>query len=130
MPAGLRCKVSFEGLASGVSEKGNKDSGSVAAEGDQPGESKAADGGKNSDQIYTVYLFSTRSEDVALQTNERFKNEGYETAIITSENESLTRYRIGVTGFETMSAAQEFSDSIVGKLDVSKPWIGRGVRNN
>jgi len=139
LPAGLRCTVIFEGLAPATSEKGTEDSGSgevdrnlqsKAAEGDQPGESKAADGGDKSGQTYTVYLFSTRSEDVARQVNERFNNEGYATAIITSDNESLTRYRIGVAGFDTLSAAQEFSDSVVGKLDISKTWIGKDARNN
>jgi len=139
LPAGLRCTVYFEGLAPGTSEKGAKDSGSgevdrnlqsKAAEGDQPGESKGADGGAKSDQIYTVYLFSTRSEDVAHQVNEKFNNEGYATTIITGENESLTRYRLGVTGFDTLSAAQEFSDSIVGKLEISKTWIGKDARND
>ena len=75
--------------------------------------------------IYTVYLFSTRSEESAEQANRKFQKAGHATQIFASTNDSGSRYRVAVTGFESRQSAQAFSDSIVGKLGVKETWIGR-----
>ena len=74
---------------------------------------------------YTVYLFSTRSAEVAEQVNERFHQAGHKTLILVNENDSPIRYRIAVPGFESSQSAREFADSMVGKLGIKDTWIGR-----
>ena len=78
--------------------------------------------------IYTVYLFSTRDEEVAQQVNQRFLKAGHDTRIIESTASSTVRYRVAASGFESNQAAKEFANSIVGKLGVSDTWIGRDSR--
>ena len=78
--------------------------------------------------IYTVYLFSSRSEEGAEQANQKFRKAGYNTQIFRSEASLEPRYRVAVTGFESRQAAENFSDSIVGKLGVTGTWIGEGSR--
>jgi cell division septation protein DedD len=75
--------------------------------------------------IYTVYLFSTRSEASAEQANQKFQKAGHDTQIFASTTDSGARYRVAATGFESRQAAQAFSDSIVGKLGVKETWIGK-----
>ena len=73
---------------------------------------------------YTVYLFSTRSEDVAEQVNRKFQEAGHKTEIKVSETDSVTRYRIAVSGFSSVQAAKNYSDSIIGTLGIKNTWIG------
>jgi hypothetical protein len=80
--------------------------------------------------IYTVYLFSTRDEDVAEEVNRKFQEAGHDTRIYVSETDSVTRYRIAVPGFKSAQAAQMFSDSVVGKLGIRDTWIGKEPQNN
>ena len=80
--------------------------------------------------IFTVYLFSTRSEDVANEVNQKFQKAGHKSKIITSGKEPSIRYRVAVSGFETRQSAQDFSDSMVGKLGVSDTWIGKERNDN
>ena len=80
--------------------------------------------------IYTVYLFSTRSEDVANEVNQRFQKAGHKSKIITSGKEPSIRYRIAVSGFESRQSAKDFSSSVVGKLGISDSWIGKERTNN
>jgi len=75
--------------------------------------------------IYTVYLFSTRDEEVAQKTNQIFLKAGHDTQIIESTTGSTLRYRIAATGFESNQAAKDFANSIVGKFGVTDTWIGR-----
>jgi hypothetical protein len=79
---------------------------------------------------YTVYLFSTRSEDVAEEVNRKFQEAGHDTRIYVSETDSETRYRIAVPGFKSAQAAQMFSDSVVGKLGIRDTWIGKERQKN
>jgi len=81
-----------------------------------------------SDYIYTVYLFSTRSEEVAEQVNQRFQQAGHDTRIFGSTSGSVLRYRVVASGFESKQAATNFSDAIVGTLGVTQTWIGRDHR--
>ena len=78
--------------------------------------------------IYTVYLFSTRSRDVADEVNQRFQRAGYPSQIFTGESDGNTRYRVVVTGFSSREAAGEFADSMIGKLGIEDTWIGRNQR--
>jgi hypothetical protein len=78
--------------------------------------------------IYTVYLFSTRSEEVAEQVNRKFQGAGHDTQIFVSGTGAESRYRIAVSGFESKQTANNFSDSIVRKLGVTGTWIGRERR--
>lgn len=75
--------------------------------------------------FYTVYLFSSRSEEVARQVNQKFQNAGHDTQIYASETEAGRRYRVAVTGFVSKHAAKNFSDAIVGKLGVTGTWISK-----
>jgi len=84
----------------------------------------------SSDYKYTVYLFSTRSEDVAEEVNSKFQKAGHKTRIYVNETDSVTRYRIAVPGFKSAETAKEFSDSIVGKLGVKDTWIGKERKSN
>lgn len=77
------------------------------------------------DYQYTVYLFSTRSEDVAEQVNRKFQAAGHKTQIKVSETDSVTRYRIAVRGFSSAQAAKNYSDSIIGTLGIKDTWIGK-----
>ncbi len=83
-----------------------------------------------SNYIYTVYLFSTRSEDAANEVNQRFQKAGHKSKIITSGKEPSIRYRIAVSGFESRQSAKNFSSSMVGKLGISDTWIGRERTDN
>ncbi len=75
--------------------------------------------------IYTVYLFSTRSAEVANQVNERFQQAGHKSRILVNEKDAPLRYRVAVSGFESRQAATEFADSMQGKLGIKDTWIGR-----
>lgn len=88
-------------------------------------ENKAA-----SDYIYTVYLFSTRSEEVAQQANERFQQAGHKTLILINEKDSPVRYRVAVSGFLSRQSAKNFADTIVGTLGIRDTWIGRNRSSN
>ncbi len=74
---------------------------------------------------YTVYLFSTRSEAVAEKVNRNLQNAGHETLIIVTERDSVTHYRIAVSGFDNRASAKQYADSIVGKLGIADAWIGK-----
>ena len=78
--------------------------------------------------VYTVYLFSTRSQDVADQVNQKFQDAGHDTQVYETTSGSGSRYRIAVTGFESRQAAEDYSDSMVGKLGVTGTWIGKESR--
>ncbi len=80
--------------------------------------------------IYTVYLFSTGSEDVANEANQRFQKAGHKSKIITKGKEPSIRYRVAVSGFESRQSAKDFSNSVVGKLGISDTWIGKERTNN
>jgi sorbitol-specific phosphotransferase system component IIA len=73
--------------------------------------------------IYTVYLFSSRSEEVAEQVNQKFHRAGHDTQVYASETDAGRRYRVAITGFVSRHAAKNFSDVIVGKLGVTGTWI-------
>jgi len=75
--------------------------------------------------IYTVYLFSSRSEEVAEQVNQKFQQAGHDTQIYASETDAGQRYRVAITGFVSKHAAKNFSDVIVGKLGVTGTWISK-----
>lgn len=79
---------------------------------------------------YTVYLFSTRSEEVAEEVNRKLQEAGHDSKIYVSETDSVTRYRIAVPGFKSAQAAQMFSDSVVGKLGIRDTWIGKERQKN
>jgi len=93
-------------------------------------ESKPAIEENSSSYIYTVYLFSTRSEEVANEANQRFQSAGHESEIIVTGKDDTTRYRVAVSGFESRQSAQEFSNSVVGKLGIRDTWIGRDRQAN
>ena len=83
---------------------------------------------QNKDYIFSVYLFSTRSEEVAIRVNKKFQAAGHDTQIYENEIDSVTRYRIVVPGFESAQAAKDFSNSMIGKLGIKDTWIGRYKR--
>ena len=78
--------------------------------------------------VYTVYLFSTRDEEIAQETNQRFLKAGHDTQIIESTSDSIKRYRVAATGFDSNKAAKDFSNSVVGKYGISETWIGRDLQ--
>jgi len=73
--------------------------------------------------IYTVYLFSSRSEEAAEQVNQKFHKAGHHTQVYASETDAGRRYRVAITGFVSRHAAKNFSEVIVGKLGVTETWI-------
>jgi hypothetical protein len=93
-------------------------------------ESKPAANENRSEYVYTVYLFSTRSEEVANQVNTKFQQAGHKSEILISGKEPSKRYRIVVSGFNSLQSAREFSNSIVGKLGISDTWIGKDRPTN
>ena len=93
-------------------------------------ESKPAIEEKSSNYIYTVYLFSTRSEETANEVNQRFQKAGHKSEIIATGKDDSTRYRIAVSGFRSRQSARDFSDSVVGKLGIRDTWIGRDRQAN
>ena len=72
-----------------------------------------------------MYLFSTRSQEVAREVDQKLQRAGHDTSIIVSTEGDEERYRIAVTGFSTRQAAREYSDSIVGNHGIRDSWIGR-----
>jgi peptide methionine sulfoxide reductase MsrA len=78
--------------------------------------------------IYTVYLFSTRDEEVAQKINQKFLKAGHDTQIIESTSDSIKHYRLAATGFDSSQAAKDFANSIVGKFGVTETWIGRDLQ--
>jgi hypothetical protein len=74
---------------------------------------------------YRVYLFSSRSKNVAKKVSQKFQKAGHSTNIYTHKSLSDTFYRIAVPGFKTAIAAKEFSQSIVGTLGITETWIGK-----
>ena len=78
--------------------------------------------------VYTVYLFSTRDEEVAQEANRKFLKAGHDTHIIESTSDSVKRYRVAATGFDSSQAAKDFSNSVVGKYGVTETWIGRNLQ--
>ena len=83
-----------------------------------------------SDYVYTVYLFSTTSEKIAAQVNQKFQQAGHESRIIVPTKADVTSYRIAVTGFESRQAAQQYAESVTGTLGVTSTWIGRKRPDN
>ncbi|MCP4874863.1 MAG: hypothetical protein GY896_05215 [Gammaproteobacteria bacterium] len=96
-----------------------------AVEDSATGDASQATSDENSDYNYTVYLFSTRSQEIADQVNRKFHKADLDTQIYVSEDVSVTRFRIVMTGFNSRHAAEVFSDSIVGQLGIKDTWIGR-----
>ena len=91
----------------------------------QTGEPETDASIKPAGYIYTVYLFSTRSAEVANQVNERFQQAGHKSRILVNEEDSPQRYRVAVPGFESRQAAAEFADSMRGNLGITDTWIGK-----
>lgn len=83
-----------------------------------------------SDYIYTVYLFSTGSEEVANEVNLRFQKAGHKSIIIAIGAEPTIRYRIAVSDFKSRQSAEDFASSVVGKLGISDTWIGKDRNSN
>lgn len=78
--------------------------------------------------VYTVYLFSTRSEEIARQVNQQFHDAGHATQIIVNEDDSETRYRVAMSGFDDRESAQAFASAFSGEFDIGNAWIGRQKR--
>lgn len=74
---------------------------------------------------YTVYLFSTRSETVAARVNRELQNAGLDTRIIAGNEDTVTRYRVVLSGFDDRAAAEAFAESIRGRHGIESTWIGR-----
>ena len=72
-----------------------------------------------------MYLFSTRSQQVADDVNQRFHDAGHKTRIIVNESEAVTRYRVAMPGFGNRAEAQAFAGAMVGKHGIGSTWIGR-----
>jgi hypothetical protein len=91
-------------------------------------ESGATAKNEGSTIVYTVYLFSTRDEEVAQKANQKFLKAGHDTQIIESTAGPTIRYRVAATGFKSNQAAKNFANSIAGKLGVTGTWIGRKLQ--
>ncbi len=135
LPAGLRCNVIFEPAPqSGLENAPSGTLGDAVGQLQQTGEpvlaaisgtaANIADGA-GSEYVYTVYLFSTRSADIAGEVSEKFRKLGYDTEVLQTRAESVTRYRVAVTGFSDLDAARDYSESVTGTLGVNKTWIGK-----
>ena len=79
-------------------------------------------------EIFSVYLFSSRSPDVADGVNQRFRGAGFESQVIKVSDGAEARYRVAVSGFPSREAAQKFADAVVGRLGIGDTWIGRDTR--
>lgn len=123
LPAGLRCKVTFGNLTTSSTNSG----GTNTVTADSARAAVAGPAQTQNDYSYTVYLFSTRSENVAGQVNNRFRQEGHDTEILTSEQDSVTRYRVAVTGFSDLRSAEDYSSSVSGTLGITQAWIGKST---
>lgn len=108
-----------------ATESGETAPAAAVSEALPTGESETEASIKPGGYIYTVYLFSTRSAEVANQVNERFQQAGHESRILVNEKDSPIRYRVAVPGFESRQAAIEYADSMQGKLGIKDTWIGK-----
>ena len=123
LPAGLRCNVTFDALKTSSTDSGG--SGPATADSAPPAAAGAVEKQEQNEPSYTVYLFSTRSENVAGQVNNRFREEGHDTEILTSEKDSVTRYRIAVRGFPDKRSAEDYSSSVSNTLGINQAWIAK-----
>lgn len=87
--------------------------------------SKFSPQNETSDYEYSVYLFSTQSQDKANEVNQNLRNAGYDTLIYTHEKNAVTYYRIAKKGFNSLQSAKQFSQAIVGSLGILDSWIGK-----
>ncbi len=83
-----------------------------------------------SDYIYTVYLFSTRSEEKAKRINEKLQKAGHQSEIIAKGEGDSIRYRLAVTGFKSRQSAKQFANTIVGNHGITETWIGKDTQDN
>ena len=93
--------------------------------GTTPVASAEAGGGVKSTYSYTVYLFSTGSQRVADEVNQQLHDAGHDTRIIVTGNDSETRYRIAMPGFENRDEAEVFAAAMLGNYGIGSTWIGR-----
>ena len=75
--------------------------------------------------VFTVYVFSTRSQEVAREVNQNLRAAGHETGIVISSGGASVRYRVAVSGFSSRREAQDYATNIIGKHGISDTWIGR-----
>ncbi len=126
LPAGLRCKVTFEDLQLSALGGGNGDAdGQMTLTETRSGSSTDFADGADDEYVYTVYLFSTRSAEIADEVNRKFRARGVESRVLHTSADSVSRYRIGVTGFGDLDAAKNYSASVAGTLGIAKTWIGK-----
>lgn len=97
--------------------------GSTSDEAD--GKNSPATNDMESEFIYTIYLFSTRSKKIATEVNQKLRTAGQQTLILATDSGENTQYRIAIPGFKTRQAAQDYSASIVGKYGIEDTWIGK-----
>ncbi len=74
---------------------------------------------------YIVYFFSYASEKRAEKTNSKFHEAGYKTQIYEYKGDETSYYRIALPGFESRQAAEQFSESMIGKLNIKDTWIDK-----
>ena len=79
-------------------------------------------------EIFSVYLFSSRSSNAADDVNQRFRQAGFESQVIKISDGTEARYRVAVSGFPSRQAAQKFADSVVGSYGITDTWIGQDTR--
>jgi len=79
----------------------------------------------STDYVYTVYLFSTASAEVADQVNEEFQRAGHESSVMVTTGPEGTHYRVGITGFESRQAARQYAESIPATLGITDAWVSR-----
>ena len=106
-------------VSAAVTETSSTESGSAKTS------SAGAAATDSSPYIFTVYLFSTRSEGGATEFAQELQGAGHDAQIIATTKDSVTRYRVAVSGFTSRQAAREYSDSIIGSFGIRDTWIGR-----
>ena len=99
--------------------------GSEKSSGNSDGVSQTVASDAAGGYVYTVYLFSTRSREVADEVNQKLRDAGHQTLVISSADGEVTRYRIAVSDFSSRQASRDFAANIIGKFGIADTWIGR-----
>jgi hypothetical protein len=106
----------------------NVGSNNAATEAFSAAETKTTRQDALSDYIFKVYLFSSRTEEVAQQVSQKLQEAGHDTQVYIGTIGAELRFRVAISGFETRQAAKNYSDSVVGTLGVTETWIRKESR--
>ncbi len=83
---------------------------------------------KNTEELYNVYLHTSRSYEPTAAVNRRLQESGYSSFVIDEIDNQGPIFRISVPNFESITAARGFVDKVVVGLGIHDAWIERHLK--